>query len=218
LVERYRCRRWYLVGNDYIWPRTTHRLISHHFSHRGISIAGEKYLPFNTDSFEPVLQEIREARPDAVLVSLVGQDSIHFNRAFARAGLADRILRFSCAVEENVLLGIGAANVDGMFAAAGYFSVVGNRSNGSFLERYQQRFGDRAPTLNTIGQSVYEGMCFLNMLADASLGQDWRAFQKPISIAAGVRGAVFGPQRICRAPTYLAEAEGYDFRIRRVFP
>jgi urea transport system substrate-binding protein len=218
LSDRYRCKKWFLVGNDYVWPRTTHRLLWHHFAHRGLTVTGEKYLPFNTEAFGPVLEEIRQAKPDAVLVSLVGQDSIVFNRAFAKAGLAGRVLRFSCAVEENLLLGIGDANVEGLFGASHYFSVIDSRANGAFLERYQQRFGDRAPTLCTLGQGLYEGMYFLRSLSDASHGQDWRSFQKPIAIASGVRGAVFGPQRVARAQTYLVEAQGYDFRIRCVFP
>jgi hypothetical protein len=131
--------------------------------------------------------------------------------------LGGKILRFSCAVEENMLLGMGDANVDGLFASAGYFGVVENRSNGSFLERYHHRFGDRGPTLNSIGQNTYEGVHFLDGLAIATQGSDWRSPAGPIPMR-GVRGAMFGSDRINRAPMYLAEAYGYEFRIRKTFP
>jgi ABC-type branched-subunit amino acid transport system substrate-binding protein len=217
LAERYRARNWYLIGNDYVWPRTTHALVRRHFALQPRAILGESYVPFGTADMEPLVERIREARPDAVLVSLVGQDSIAFNRTFGRAGLGGRILRFSCAVEENMLLGMGEAHVDGLFASAGYFSVIRNRSNGSFLERYQQHFGDRGPALNTIGQNVYEGVHFLLGLAASTQGRDWRSPAGPIPLG-GVRRAVYGGDRISRAPMYLAEAQGYEFRIRQTFP
>ncbi len=216
LAERYRARSWYLIGNDYVWPRTIHAILRRHFALQQRAIVGEAYVPFGTEEMEPLIERIRAARPDAVLVSLVGQDSIVFNRAFGRAGLGRSILRFSCAVEENMLLGMGEANVDGLFAAAGYFGVIENRSNGSFLERFHQRFGDRGPALNTIGQNVYEGVHFLVGLAVSTQGRDWRSPAGPIPMR-GARGALFGSDRICRAPMYLAEAQGYEFRIRKTF-
>ena len=216
LAERYRARSWYLIGNDYVWPRTIHGILRRHFAFQQRAIVGETYVPFGTEEVEPLIERIRAARPDAVLVSMVGQDSVVFNRAFGRAGLGGKILRFSCAVEENMLLGMGEANVEGVFAAAGYFGVVESRSNGSFLERFQQRFGDRGPTLNTIGQNVYEGVHFLMGLSVSAQGRDWRSSVGPIPMR-GVRGAMFGSDRISRAPMYLAEAQGYEFRIRKTF-
>jgi ABC-type branched-subunit amino acid transport system substrate-binding protein len=216
LADRYRVRSWFLIGNDYVWPRTTHALVRRRFSREHRAIVGEMYVPFGTEDMEPIVERIRSARPDAVLLSLVGQDSVVFNRAFGRAGLAGRILRFSCAVEENTLLGIGADHVEGLFACSGYFGVIGTGPNGDFLERYGQRFGDRGPTLNTIGQNVYEGVHFLSGLARATEGSAWRALSRAVPLG-GVRGAVFGGDRISRAPMYLAEAQGLDFRIRETF-
>jgi urea transport system substrate-binding protein len=217
LCERYHLRRWYLVGNDYVWPRATHRLLRRHFSGGPCEIAGEAYLPFGTEDVDELIDEIRQARTDAMLLSLVGQDSVVFNRAFARSGLSPRILRFSCAMEENMLLGIGDSNLDGVFAASGYFELVDTRANGDFLERYHQRFGDRAPILNALGESMYEGVRFLKNLADSVSDRDWRALNRSLSTG-GVREAVYDRDRVSRAPTYLAEAQGYEFRILRSFP
>jgi ABC-type branched-subunit amino acid transport system substrate-binding protein len=217
LCERYHLRRWFLVGNDYIWPRATHRLLRRHFSGRPCEIVGEAYLPFGTEEVEDLVEEIRQAKTDAMLLSLVGQDSVVFNRAFARAGLAPRIVRFSCAMEENMLLGIGDANLDGVFAASGYFGSVDTRANGGFLERYHRRFGDRAPILNALGESMYEGVRFLKNLAESVSDRDWRRLETPIPTG-GVRAAVYERDRASHAPTYLAETHGYEFRILRSFP
>ncbi len=212
LAERYGARRWVLLGNDYIWPRTTHALAKLHLSKRHHEVAGERYLPFGIEDFAPVIQWLRDINPDMVLLSLVGQDAVNFNRAFGQAQLGGRILRFSCAVEENVLLGIGESNTDGMFVAAGYFANMPTRGNGAFKERYYGLYGENAPTLNSIGQSLYEGMHFLAALLDASEDGDWRQLRRPL-LYGGARGGLFGADRRNVTPIFLAEAAGNTFRI-----
>lgn len=210
LAERYRVRRWVLLGNDYIWPWQTHALARDFLAAHHGEVAGERYLPFEQQDFEGVLDWIEGLKPDAVLVSLVGQDAVDFNRAFGRRGLSERILRFSCAVEENVLLGIGSQNTDGLFAAAGYFANMGTRRNGGFKERYYGRLGEGAPMLNALGESLYEGMHFLSALLAQS--DDWRRLDRTIAYG-GVREALFGPDRRIKAPIFLAEAKGNRFDI-----
>jgi ABC-type branched-subunit amino acid transport system substrate-binding protein len=210
LGERYRVRRWVLLGNDYVWPHRSHALARQFLKAHDGEVVGERYLPFDREQFDDVLDWIAGLKPDAVLVSLVGQDAVNFNRAFGRRGLSERILRFSCAVEENVLLGIDSAHTDGLFAAAGYFANMGTRDNGGFKERYYGHLGDGAPMLNALGESLYEGMHFLRALL--APGDDWRRLDRTISFG-GVRGAAFGPDRRVKAPIFLAEAKGNRFDI-----
>jgi len=210
LAERYRVRRWVLLGADYVWPHRTHALARAFLAARHDEVAGERYLPFEQENFDEVLDWIAGLKPDAVLVSLVGQDAVAFNRAFGRRGLAERILRFSCAIEENVLLGIGNAHADGLFAAAGYFANLDTRGNGGFKERYYNGLGEGAPMLNALGESLYEGMHFLSALLAG--GGDWRRLDRTIAFG-GARGALFGPDRRIRAPIFLSEAKGNRFDI-----
>ena len=74
---------------------------------------------------EAHIARIRAARPDVVLISLIGTDSITFNRAFAEHGLASQMLRLAGAMDETVLLGIGADNTENLFCASGYFVNLG---------------------------------------------------------------------------------------------
>ena len=216
LSSRYRLRRWVLLGNDYVWPHVTHGLAKRFLAESGAEVLGERYLPLGTGRFETEIEWIRALRPDAVLLSLVGQDSVVFNRAFGRAGLGGHVLRFSCAVEENVLLGIGEANSDGLFAAAGYFGTLRSAGNDAFKERYYGLYGEAAPTLNTIGQSIYEGLYFLQALlrgaAADERGGGWRRLPRPLAYG-GVRNAVFGTSLRSEAPIYLAEAQGTRLEI-----
>ena len=214
LIERYRATRWMFIGHDYVWPRVSHRLAARYLGDRGASLLGDRYLPFGTEDYTELIDEIRRLKPHAVLLSLVGQDAIHFNRAFGDSGLARDVFRLSCAIEENGLLAIGAGNTDGLFVSSGYFASLDNDANMAFKERYYNHFGQRAPTLNALGQSTYEGVHFMAALARRAADDDAQLLgQLPSPLAfKSVRGISYLGNDRCSHPTYLAEAGGHFFQ------
>lgn len=145
VAQQHQVRRWYLLGQDYCWPRETHRRAIEHIRSRGDQVVAERYVRIGEQRFDTINEHIAQSGADAVLVSLVGTDSVHMCRAFGKARLSDKVLRLSVAIDQCALLGIGHQNTDGMYIAHGYFSGVDSNATGSFMERYQTRFGARAP-------------------------------------------------------------------------
>jgi len=214
LMKRYHARRWMFVGNDYVWPRVSHRLAARYVCDRGGEVLADRYLPFGVEDHSELLDEIRRLRPNAILLSLVGQDAVNFNRAFGRCGLSRDMFRLSCAIEENGLLAIGADNTDGLFVSSGYFASLDNDSNMAFKERYYNHFGQRAPTLNSLGQSTYEGMHFMAALARRA-AEGEAPLIGPLATPLpfrSVRGTRYLGNDQCLQPTYLAEARGHFFQ------
>ena len=208
-------RRWLAVGNDYVWPHVSHRQARPYIAEAGGEMVAETYVPFGTSDYSEVLEQIRTCSADAVLVSLVGQDAVDFNRAFGRAGLSNSVLRLSCAIGENELLGIGADNADDLYVSSGYFATLDTDANLAFKERYRDHFGERAPTLNTFGQSTYEGVHFLAALLGQALRSpdDWaRLGQSPLAYRSA-RNARYDGGGVSCTPIYLARAEGHSFRV-----
>lgn len=215
LAERRRARRWYLIGNDYVWPRVSHRAAKRYITSTGGGVAGEEYVPLGQDEFSRSLARIRAAAPDAVLISLVGGDGVAFHRRFAAEGMAPHYIRLSSALDENALLGVGAENSENLFAASGYFAALATRANRGFVERYHQNFGSMAPMLSALGQSCYEGFRFFaalaasaGSLAPAALDAAARSFAYE-----GARGTVRLQDKQASMDTYLARADGLAFRI-----
>jgi urea transport system substrate-binding protein len=216
LARRLKLKRWALLGNDYVWPRVSHALARTYIKETGGEVADDIYLPLGTENFEPVLARIECLKVDALLLSLAGQDAVEFNRQFGdAAGDVRRIARLSCAIEENGLLGIGAQNTDGLYAAAAYFSGVRTDANMAFKERYYSLHGDRAPTLNALGQSTYEGVHFL-----AALMQRRTDFVRSRTAPAesriefqSAREAVYLDNDRKNCPMYLARADGHLFEV-----
>lgn len=208
-------KRWFAVGNDYIWPRASHALARQYIAGVGSALVGETYVPFGTVDYSEVLDQLRSSRADSVLLSLIGQDAIDFNRAFSRDRLANSMLRLSCAIGENELLGIGADNTENLYVVCGYFANLDTDANLAFKERYYSHFGERAPTLSTFGQSTYEGVHFLAAL----LGGDWNSpshwadmGKAPMSYQSA-REAAYAGGGVNHTPIYLARADGHLFRV-----
>ena len=215
LSRHERPKRWALIGNDYIWPHVSNRLARDYIAANGAEVVCEQYVPLGTTRYDDVLDQLKRTRADAVLLSLVGNDAIEFNRAFGRVGLMRSTLRLSGAIEENELLAIGADDTERLYVASSYFSTLSTDANLSFKERYRNHFGERAPTLNSLGQSTYEGVHFLASLFERGLTRPelWGvAGKEPIAYRSAREGAYAG-NGLNHAPVYLAVADGHMFRV-----
>ena len=213
LHARFRLRNWALIGNDYVWPRTSHDYAKARIAALGGSLVYERYLPFAAGDLSEQVDRIGRSGADGVLVSLVGQDAVEFNRIFGAMELHKKIVRLSCAIEENGLLASGIDNLDRLFASASYFAALDTAENASFREKYHTLHGDRAPVLNALGQSTYEGFQFLASLV-AEPDADWRETMQagfgPIAYKSA-RQSVYISNASNTAPIYLARADGIVF-------
>lgn len=215
LQRRYRPRKWALVGNDYVWPRASHGYARAKLADMGAALVCERYLPFAACDLAEQVEAVAASGADAVLISLVGQDAVDFNRIFGAMGLDRRTIRLSCAIEENGLLASGAENLKRLFCSSSYFGALSTAENACFREQYHGFHGDRAPVLNALGQSTYEGLQFLASLMGDGRG-DWRercAPPAPPIAYRSARQAVYTSNAGGGAPTYLARADGVVFRI-----
>lgn len=214
LHKRFRPKSWALIGNDYVWPHSSHSYAKKKLKEMSSCLAFEIFLPFDQKNMGYVIEQLNASGAEAVLISLVGQDAVTFNRAFGRAGLHDKMIRLSCAIEENGLLACGASNLRRLFAVSSYFGTLSTDGNNAFKERYYAMHGELAPVLNSLGQSTYEGLHYLaGLMADFSdtwhlhtAGQDLPVFHK------SGRRTTPG-KRSDRAPVYLARADGLHFII-----
>jgi ABC-type branched-subunit amino acid transport system substrate-binding protein len=208
--------RWAVVGNDYVFPRVTAARTRDALTDGPSSIVSETYVPLGTSDFRPVLSELHRADVDGVIMLLMGQDAVHFNRQFARAGLSERLARLSPAVEENTLLGGGADAHRGLYAAAAYFDGMGTVEGGELERAYYQRFGEFAPALNAVGESCYEAIHFLARVGRVCGSLDVSAVEAMRSgyFFEGPRGLMRLDGNLLAQDVYLAAADGLEFSVQ----
>ncbi len=212
-------KKWYLIGNDYNWPRDTNAMAKKYIAAAGGSIVGEEYLPFTTDNFDASLAKIKATGAEAVLITLVGGASVGFNRAFASFGLSDTVTRLGTLIEENTLAGIGAQNAANLYSSSGYFAAIDTPAAIDFAKRYTARFGAQAPPLNALAQSVYDGFLLLEAMANKARSMDpqkLEAAAKGVSFSSP-RGQTTMQDRHGKKDIYLARADGSGFKVVQVF-
>lgn len=210
MSRRYKLRKWALIGNDYIWPRMSHAHAKMQLARQHEELVFEDYLPFSSDRLAASVDAIGRSGADAVLMSLIGQDAVDFNRIFGALDLHKRMFRLSCVIEENGLLASGSENSHRLFCSASYFGDLVTPANAAFRELYHSFHKHRAPVLNALGQSTYEGFHFLAALVGDN-GDAWRDRKaEPASYRSARRGLSIKTVQN-RAPIFVARANGYVF-------
>ncbi|MDT5387587.1 MAG: urea transport system substrate-binding protein, partial [Mycobacterium sp.] len=187
-------RRWFIVGNDYVWPRGTAAATRVGLQHSDISILGERFLPLGTDDsavWDRVLEEVIHSRAQGVISLLVGSDAVRFNRAFAGKGLDATVTRFSPFTDETVILASGADATTNLFISAGWFACLGSAAAAEFAVGFARAFDllngtgpigeSAAPPPGTMAETTYSGVHLLAGIASTSIptvADARRAFRK----------------------------------------
>ncbi|MEW1808375.1 substrate-binding domain-containing protein [Pseudarthrobacter sp. NPDC080039] len=207
-------RRWFIVGDDYVWPRQTSVLVKGYAADLGLEIAGEAFLSAEAQ-IGPALDAIGRTGADGVLMLMVGQNAVTFNRQFARRGLPGQAVRLSPLLEENALLATGPGATANLFSTAGYFRALPTAAALDLLGRYQGHQGRIAPPLNSPAESSYEALHLLRELVHRAGSSDVGAIDGSIdgSSFATPRGTVTFEGNQLRQNIYLAEASGVDFSV-----
>ena len=212
--------KWYLIGNDYNWPRDTNAAAKGYIEASGGTVVGEEYLPFTADNFDSNLAKIRDTGANAVLITLVGGASVGFNRAFASFGLADKRDPARHADRgEHAWPASARKTPRASTRRPGYFANIDTPAAKAFAEKYAAKFGADAAALNSLGESCYEGVLLLNALAERAKSlsaADMDAIADGTSYD-GPRGAATMSDRHVAKDIYLAEADGASFHVVKTF-
>ncbi|GAA4543643.1 substrate-binding domain-containing protein [Amycolatopsis samaneae] len=215
LRDQLGARRWFVVGDDYVWPHRSARAIRQYAHELGLDITGEAFVGLGSGDMSTVVRAIESSTSDGVLMLLVGQDAVRFNRSFAAHGLGDRLVRFSPLMEENMLLASGADATGNLYVSAAYFRSMVTADAMDLLGRYVDRHGASAPALNNAAESCYEGLHTLAALVRRAGTPDLPALNAAIDGVAyhGPRGTIEFRGQQADQHVHLAVADGYDFEV-----
>jgi urea transport system substrate-binding protein len=151
-------KRFYLIGSDYIFPRTANLMVKDVLLAKGAQLLGERYVPLGATDMSAIVQEISAQHPDFVLNTLTGDSNRHFFRAMREAGIsAGQVPVFSTGIAEGELAAIGADLVAGHYAARNYFQSVDGDESNAFVARFKQRFGSERVLDDSI-EAAYIGV------------------------------------------------------------
>jgi len=136
-------QRLFLVGSDYVFPRTANAIIRDQAAALGAVVVGEEYIELGSTDVDRVVARIVESRPDVILNTINGDSNVAFFRALREAGVTPAdIPTMSFSISEQELQAMGVESMVGDYACWNYFQSVESEENRDFIRRFQERYGE----------------------------------------------------------------------------
>ncbi|MDZ7810537.1 MAG: transporter substrate-binding domain-containing protein [Arhodomonas sp.] len=148
-------KRFYLIGNNYVYPREENNVCKIILDRLGGEVANEEYLPLGHSDFGSAINRIRREEPDVVFSTLVGDSDVAFQRQMHAAGFdPEKMPVASLTRSEIEVKAIGGEAAAGHFSSAPYFMGVQSPENERFVEAYLQRYGSDQVT-HFVNEAAY---------------------------------------------------------------
>ncbi len=135
-------KRWVLLGTDYVYPRTTNKILRAFLHSKGVKDADidEKYTPFGHSDYQTIVADIKKFSAGgrtAVVSTINGDSNVPFYKELGNAGLKAKdvpVVAFSVGEEE--LRGVDTKPLVGHLAAWNYFQSIKSPANTEFIKKW----------------------------------------------------------------------------------
>jgi urea transport system substrate-binding protein len=136
-------KRWFLLGTDYVYPRTTNKILRAFLKSKGVKEVDieEVYTPFGHSDYQTIVANIKKfsaGGKTAVVSTINGDSNVPFYKELGNAGLkATDVPVVAFSVGEEELRGIDTKPLVGNLAAWNYFMSVKSKENRKFIKMYK---------------------------------------------------------------------------------
>ncbi|BDM80765.1 urea ABC transporter substrate-binding protein [Acaryochloris marina] len=145
LLEEYKDKPFFLVGSDYVFPRTANTIIKAQLEAKGGKHVGEEYIQLGSTDVTPVIAKIQAALPDGGVIynSLNGDTNVAFFKQLQGKGLGpDKYPSMSVSIAEEEVKAIGVEYLKDHYAAWNYFQTVDSPESKKFVEAFKKEYGE----------------------------------------------------------------------------
>ncbi|MEX0344961.1 MAG: urea ABC transporter substrate-binding protein [Rhizobiaceae bacterium] len=153
LMEEEEVERWVLAGTDYVYPRTTNKILEAYLKSKGVAEEDImiNYTPFGHSDWQTIVSDIKgfgsAGKKTAVVSTINGDANVPFYKELGNQGIeASDIPVVAFSVGEEELAGLDTAPLVGHLAAWNYFQSVETPENAKFIETWKARMGDERVT------------------------------------------------------------------------
>ncbi|MES2946744.1 MAG: urea ABC transporter substrate-binding protein [Pseudomonadota bacterium] len=163
-------KRWVLLGTDYVYPRTTNKILRAYLKSKGVADKDidEKYTPFGHSDYQTIVADVKkfsEGGKTAVVSTINGDSNVPFYKELGNAGLKAKdvpVVAFSVGEEE--LRGVDTKPLVGHLAAWNYFQSIKSPANTEFIKKWsayakaKKLPGSDKPLTNDPMEATYIGI------------------------------------------------------------
>jgi len=185
---------FFLVGSDYVFPRTANTIIKEQLKKKGGKTVGEDYLPLGNSEVTPIIAKIKQAFPNGGVIfnSLNGDSNVAFFKQLQGAGMKpDKYPVMSVSIAEEEVRQIGKDFLIGHYAAWNYFQTVETPANKKWVAAFKAKYGQDRVTNDPMEAAyimVYlwkqaveaAGTTDVEAVRAAAIGQEFDAPEGPV--------------------------------------
>ena len=156
--------RWVLLGTDYVYPRTTNKILRAFLNAKGVADNDimEEYTPFGHSDWQTIVAEVKkfaaQGKKTAVVSTINGDANVPFYKELANQGIkAEDIPVVAFSVGEEELAGLDTEPLVGHLAAWNYFMSVDTKDNAAFIQKWHAFIGNEDRVTNDPMEAHYIG-------------------------------------------------------------
>ena len=164
LMNEIGVERWVLAGTDYVYPRTTNKILEAYLSQKGVESEDImiNYTPFGYSDWQSIVADIKtfgsQGKQTAVVSTINGDANVPFYKELGNRGVsAEDIPVVAFSVGEEELSGFDTGPLVGHLAAWNYFMSVDSDENEQFIDTWQQFIGSDERVTNDPMEAHYIG-------------------------------------------------------------
>jgi urea transport system substrate-binding protein len=157
-------KRWVMLGTDYVYPRTTNKILRAFLHSKGVKDSDilENYTPFGHSDWQTIVSDVKKfasaGKKTAVVSTINGDANVPFYKELGNQGIkAEDIPVVAFSVGEEELSGIDAKPLVGHLAAWNYFMSVDVPENKDFIARWHSFIKNKKRTTNDPMEAHYIG-------------------------------------------------------------
>jgi urea transport system substrate-binding protein len=217
-------KKWVLLGTDYVYPRTTNKILRYFLKEKGVpeSDIMEQYTPFGHSDYQTIVADVKKfaaGSPTAVVSTINGDSNVPFYKELANQGLKAKdipVVAFSVGEEE--LRGIDTKPLEGHLAAWNYFMSIDNPENKKFIADWKAYVkaknlpdGDKRVT-NDPMEATYVGIKMWAQAVEQAGTTDVNAVRQAVGgqtvkAPSGFTLTMDGKNHHLHKPVYIAEVK-----------
>jgi urea transport system substrate-binding protein len=155
LMDQVGVKRWALIGTDYVYPRTTNKILVAYLESKGVKPSDimVRYTPFGFSDWQPIVSQIKrfgsEGQKTAVVSTINGDANVPFYKELANEHItAEDIPVMAFSVGEQELSGLDTRPLVGHLAAWNYFMSVRTPANRAMIRQWHKYIGNDKRVFN----------------------------------------------------------------------
>lgn len=163
--------RWVLAGTDYVYPRTTNKILESYLKEKGVDTSDimVNYTPFGHSDWQSIVSDIKKfgsaGKKAAVVSTINGDANVPFYKELGNQGIsADEIPVVAFSVGEEELSGMDTSALEGHLAAWNYFMSAESEQNDEFIDKWHKFIKSDERVTNDPMEATYIGF---NMWVEA---------------------------------------------------